>query len=256
VAGSVAAERLAEIQAQFPAVPIVFCETRPLAEQWTYRWLGACQYELELVAGTSALEESFSRALEAYATATPIRPKPAAIRAWARQAGLAVAEKGPNSTPDPGGLGRSPSSALVPHHAAGKSHRACGGLVVPGQHRHTTVQDRGVSDRQLSSPCALSYRRPGAPPRSCCQSRLSLPAGPVGRPRGRGREPLSPHCSAAATTVQTGPPCKDPPSLARFPAGCSVSSDPAQPAPHVVLQPMALRSLVEGPQQIPGNVAV
>jgi hypothetical protein len=29
------------LQAQFPAVPIVFCETRPLAEEWTYRWLGA-----------------------------------------------------------------------------------------------------------------------------------------------------------------------------------------------------------------------
>ena len=52
-AGSVAAERLAEVQAQFPAVPIIFCETRPLAEEWTYRWLGACLYELELQAGTS-----------------------------------------------------------------------------------------------------------------------------------------------------------------------------------------------------------
>jgi ERCC4-type nuclease len=41
VTDSVAAERLAELQAQFPAVPIVFCETRPLAEEWTYRWLGA-----------------------------------------------------------------------------------------------------------------------------------------------------------------------------------------------------------------------
>ena len=41
VAGSVAADRLAEIQAQFPAIPIVFCETRPLAEEWTYRFLGA-----------------------------------------------------------------------------------------------------------------------------------------------------------------------------------------------------------------------
>jgi ERCC4 domain len=94
LASSVAAERLAEIQAQFPAVPIVFCETRPLAEEWTYRWLGACQYELELAAGTSALEESFSNALDAYASAPPIQPKPAAIRKWARQAGLAVAAKG------------------------------------------------------------------------------------------------------------------------------------------------------------------
>jgi hypothetical protein len=92
--GSVAAERLAELQAQFPAVPIVFCETRPLAEEWTYRWLGACQYELELAAGTSTLEASFSQALDAYATAPPIEPKPAAIRTWARQVGLEVSDRG------------------------------------------------------------------------------------------------------------------------------------------------------------------
>lgn len=52
-AGSVGAELLAEVQARFPSVPIVFCETRPLAEEWTYRWLGACLYELQLLAGTS-----------------------------------------------------------------------------------------------------------------------------------------------------------------------------------------------------------
>jgi ERCC4 domain len=76
--GSVAAERLAELQAQFPAVPIVFCETRQLAEEWTYRWLGACQYELELAAGTSTLEESFSRAMDSYAAEPPTGSKPAA----------------------------------------------------------------------------------------------------------------------------------------------------------------------------------
>jgi hypothetical protein len=76
--GSVAADRLAELQAQFPAAPIVFCETRQLAEEWTYRWLGACQYELELAASTSTLEESFSRATESYAAEPPSRPKPAA----------------------------------------------------------------------------------------------------------------------------------------------------------------------------------
>jgi ERCC4 domain len=51
--GSGAAEQLAEMQARFPSVPIVFCETRPLAAEWTYRWLGACLYELQLLAGTS-----------------------------------------------------------------------------------------------------------------------------------------------------------------------------------------------------------
>jgi hypothetical protein len=35
------AEALAELQVRWPAVPIVFCETRKLAEEWTYRYLAA-----------------------------------------------------------------------------------------------------------------------------------------------------------------------------------------------------------------------
>lgn len=35
------AELLATIQVRYPTVPIVFCETRPLAEEWTFRFLGA-----------------------------------------------------------------------------------------------------------------------------------------------------------------------------------------------------------------------
>jgi hypothetical protein len=56
--------------------------------------LESCLDELELAAGTSALEESFSRAVDAYATAPPVQPKPAAIRNWAREAGLDVPDKG------------------------------------------------------------------------------------------------------------------------------------------------------------------
>jgi hypothetical protein len=33
--------RLAELQVRWPTIPIVFCETRPLAEEWTYRYLAA-----------------------------------------------------------------------------------------------------------------------------------------------------------------------------------------------------------------------
>jgi hypothetical protein len=32
---------LARVQVRYPETPIVFTETRPLAEEWTYRWLGA-----------------------------------------------------------------------------------------------------------------------------------------------------------------------------------------------------------------------
>jgi hypothetical protein len=36
-----AADGLAELQVRWPSVPIVFCETRKLAEEWTYRYLAA-----------------------------------------------------------------------------------------------------------------------------------------------------------------------------------------------------------------------
>ncbi len=40
------AESLAEAQARFPAVPVFFAETRPLAQEWTYRFLGAALVEI------------------------------------------------------------------------------------------------------------------------------------------------------------------------------------------------------------------
>jgi hypothetical protein len=37
----VMADLLARLQIRYPSVPIVFCDTRPLAEEWTFRFLGA-----------------------------------------------------------------------------------------------------------------------------------------------------------------------------------------------------------------------
>ncbi len=37
---------LARVQVRYPSVPIVFCDTRSLAEQWTFRFLGAALAEL------------------------------------------------------------------------------------------------------------------------------------------------------------------------------------------------------------------
>lgn len=88
--GTRVAEALAEAQARFPAVPVVFCETRPLAQEWTYRWLGACLAELAAGVSTSDLEESM-------APGTPVPPAPpssAAVRAWAREHGLEVGDRG------------------------------------------------------------------------------------------------------------------------------------------------------------------
>lgn len=65
--GATLAEALAEAQARFPTVPIVFCETRPLAQEWAYRWLGACLVELGAAAEHADLETTF-------AAAGPVRP--------------------------------------------------------------------------------------------------------------------------------------------------------------------------------------
>ncbi len=88
--GARAAEALAENQARFPSIPLVFCETRPLAEEWTYRWLGACLYELQAARGTGSLELTFAPG--------GIIPRPAPssaeIRTWARSTGLSVSDRG------------------------------------------------------------------------------------------------------------------------------------------------------------------
>jgi hypothetical protein len=39
--GGFAADLLGALQVRYPAVPVIFCGTRPLAEEWTYRYLGA-----------------------------------------------------------------------------------------------------------------------------------------------------------------------------------------------------------------------
>jgi hypothetical protein len=88
--GAAVAEALAEAQARFPSVPVVFCETRPLAQEWTYRWRGACLAELGAARATGVVEDTFA----------PGRPVPAApaspaeIRAWARAQGIKISDRG------------------------------------------------------------------------------------------------------------------------------------------------------------------
>jgi hypothetical protein len=60
------AEGVAEAQVRFPSVPIVFCESPPLAQEWTYRFLGAAVAHLEQHAAGADLEASL--------TAAPRRP--------------------------------------------------------------------------------------------------------------------------------------------------------------------------------------
>jgi ERCC4-type nuclease len=87
---AVVLDGLAELQVAFPNVPVTFCETRKLAQEFTYRYLAA--------AHTWAADTAHLDALgpEPALDAAPDQPEPstAEVRAWARQAGLPVPDRG------------------------------------------------------------------------------------------------------------------------------------------------------------------
>jgi hypothetical protein len=86
------ADALAECQVRWPTIPIVFCETRPLAEEWTYRYLAAAwQWATSEPAAQARTTKTDTLLLTA-----PERPDPsvAEVRAWARRAGLDVPDRG------------------------------------------------------------------------------------------------------------------------------------------------------------------
>jgi hypothetical protein len=56
----IVADGLAELQVRYPNVPIVFCETRPLAQEWAYRFLGAAAEHHRLEVAGGVLEAQLS----------------------------------------------------------------------------------------------------------------------------------------------------------------------------------------------------
>jgi hypothetical protein len=90
VAPGVLAEGLAEAQVRFPAIPIVFCETRSLAQEWTYRFLGAAlSHHAEDVPAAER-----AAGLPAAGPLDPAPPTAAEIRAWAVANGLEISATG------------------------------------------------------------------------------------------------------------------------------------------------------------------
>lgn len=87
---SVAAEALAELAIRVPMVPVIFAETRKLAQEWTYRFLGAALVHVEEDRGAEALLATLANA----GPLPPAEPSNREIRAWARQAGLGVSDRG------------------------------------------------------------------------------------------------------------------------------------------------------------------
>lgn len=87
---AVVADGIAECQVRWPTVPIVFCETRKLAQEWIYRFLAAAAV---------ATQEEFGggRVIADLVTAPPLElapPRPADVRAWARSQGYDVSDRG------------------------------------------------------------------------------------------------------------------------------------------------------------------
>ena len=87
---AVVAEGLAECAVRSPRVPVVFAETRPLAQEWTYRFLGAA------LAEARADDESPRRLLALPGGRALAEPEPTTkeVRAWALAHGLDVPDRG------------------------------------------------------------------------------------------------------------------------------------------------------------------
>ena len=87
---SVVADAIAECQIRFPTVPIVFCDTRKLAQEWTYRFLAAARVGFsEEMVGDFAV-----RGLEAAPPLAPAPPTPADVRGWAAANNIVVSDSG------------------------------------------------------------------------------------------------------------------------------------------------------------------
>lgn len=84
------ADALAEAQARFPSVPVMFAETRPLAEEWTYRFLGAALFELS----SHAVTGEFEATLAPGGQLAPAPPTNGAVREWATGAGITISDRG------------------------------------------------------------------------------------------------------------------------------------------------------------------
>lgn len=87
------ADGLAELQVRWPGVPIVFCDNRKLAEEWTYRYLAAAhawaQAERPALTRIGVADDD-----DGTRGGAPPAPSTREIRDWARGSGLAVADRG------------------------------------------------------------------------------------------------------------------------------------------------------------------
>jgi hypothetical protein len=87
---SVIADGLAECQVAWPNVPIVFLETRALAQEWTYRFLAAARSAREHDLGGDLVVRELTTAKPL----PPAEPTVAEVRSWALRQGWQVSDRG------------------------------------------------------------------------------------------------------------------------------------------------------------------
>ena len=83
-------DALAECQVRWPSVPVIFCETRKLAQEWTYRFLAAALADVR----DQAFGDEVVDALAPGSVLPPRAPSAAEIRVWARAHGHDVSDRG------------------------------------------------------------------------------------------------------------------------------------------------------------------
>lgn len=83
-------DALAEVQVRVPEVPIVFAQTRPLAQEWAYRFLGACMTHHHESMGADRLTAQ----LPAAGPLPPSEPTAAEVREWAKANDVAIGDAG------------------------------------------------------------------------------------------------------------------------------------------------------------------
>ena len=91
------ADGLAEPRVRWPGIPIIFRETRQLAEEWTYRFLAAAHAWADTeTASIQRLAPVASAAATTELGHAPAAPEPSTVevRAWARATDLAVPDRG------------------------------------------------------------------------------------------------------------------------------------------------------------------
>lgn len=91
------ADGLAELQVRWPNVPIVFCETRRLAQEWTYRFLAAAYLWAETeYSAIGRITPPPGEPADTDLDGAPDTPEPttAEVRTWARANGLSVPHRG------------------------------------------------------------------------------------------------------------------------------------------------------------------